>query len=83
MSVAREPTTQDIGGEPRVNNELLKVAIKERGVAHQFLAEKIGITPQAFSQKIRGKSDFRLKEASVISDVLKLEPAEIMAIFFG
>lgn len=65
-----------------MNNELLKATIKERGVAHQFLAEKIGITPQAFSQKIRGKSEFRLKEAETLSEVLRLEPGEIMAIFF-
>ena len=65
-----------------MNNELLKATIKERGVAHQFLAEKIGITPQAFSQKIRGKSDFRLREAETLSEVLRLEPGEIMAIFF-
>ena len=65
-----------------MNNELLKATIKERGVAHKFLAEKIGITPQAFSQKIRGKSDFRLREAETLSEVLRLEPREIMAIFF-
>lgn len=65
-----------------MNNELLKAAIKERGVAYQFLAEKIGITPQAFSQKIRGKSEFRLREAETLSEVLRLEPGEIMAIFF-
>lgn len=66
-----------------MNNELLKATIKERGVAHQFLAEKIGITPQAFSQKIRGKSEFRLREAETLSEVLRLEPGEIMAIFFS
>ena len=66
-----------------MNNELLKATIKERGVAHQFLAEKIGITPQAFSQKIRGKSEFRLREAETLSEVLRLEPGEIMAIFFN
>lgn len=65
-----------------MNNELLKAAIKERGIAHQFLAEKIGITPQAFSQKIRGKSEFRLKEAETLSEVLQLGSEEIMAIFF-
>lgn len=65
-----------------MNNELLKATIKERGVAHQFLAEKIGITPQAFSQKIRGKSEFRLKEAETLSEVLQLGSEEIMAIFF-
>lgn len=66
-----------------MNNELLKATIKERGVAHQFLAEKIGITPQAFSQKIRGKSEFRLREAETLSEILRLEPGEIMAIFFS
>ena len=66
-----------------MNNELLKEAIKNRGIAYQFLADKIGVSPQAFSAKINGKYDFRLLEAKTLSEELRLEPDEVMAIFFG
>ena len=42
------------------------------------LAESVGITSKTMSEKINGKSDFTVKEAKLITELLEIEnPLEI------
>lgn len=65
------------------NLERLRGVIAERGVMKRHLAEKLGITPQAFSAKIAGKREFTMSEAGTLRTVLGISEEEFMAIFFA
>ncbi len=65
------------------NRELLRDAISSRGLRMKYLAERIGITPQAFSSKMVGKSEFTLYEVGVLRTIMSLSAEETDAIFFG
>lgn len=64
------------------NRRLLKEKIVGSGILMRHLAEKCGITPQAFSTKINGRSEFSMSEAATLRDELRLTDEEFMAIFF-
>lgn len=55
----------------------LRLLLEERGLKHQEVARMVGMKPSKFSQKInRNKSDFTLKEASLICNVLDISMDE-------
>ncbi|MCS4486344.1 helix-turn-helix domain-containing protein [Staphylococcus americanisciuri] len=55
----------------------LRLLLEERGLKHQEVAQMVGMKPSKFSQKInRNKSDFTLKEASLICNVLDISMDE-------
>ena len=58
----------------------LKGLIAENGLSQQKVADILGITLRAFNDKINGKSDFTLTEATMLSDFFS-EPVE--NIFLG
>lgn len=64
------------------NRELLRGKIKERGVMMKHLAEVCGITAQAFSSKMVGKSEFTGSEMAALRKELALTDAEFIGIFF-
>ncbi len=65
-----------------IDSEKLDEAIKKSGLRSGFIVEKLGITPQAFSQKRRGKIAFRQSEVYVLCDLLHLDEEQCSLIFF-
>lgn len=61
---------------------LLKQKIKDSGLKINFVAEKVGISYQAFWQKMEGKSKFTLEEIQKLCDVLNLSTEDRDLIFF-
>ena len=51
--------------------------IAERGVKQTFLAEKVGMSPQNFSAKMRGVSRFTIDQISQLMKVLDI-PADTL-----
>lgn len=65
------------------NRELLRERIKESGMKMKYLASECGITAQAFSHKMVGKSDFNATEMAVLREKLELSDGDFLTIFFS
>lgn len=65
-----------------VDTALLDKAIEKSGLKTNYIVEKLGISRQAYHKKRLGKSAFRKSEVYVMCDLLKLNEAECMQIFF-
>lgn len=65
------------------NTELLKEKIKSSGYRNAYLAECLGISLQAFLNKVNNKNDFKVPEMCVLSEMLKLNEEERDAVFFA
>lgn len=64
------------------NRSLLRAKIAERGVLMKHLADECGISAQAFSAKMKGRSEFSLAEAAVLRSELSLNDGDFLTIFF-
>lgn len=65
-----------------INVEELEKAIKESGKTRTHLASKLGLSPQNFRLKCKGKLDFRLSEVVKLCKELGIsEPDEMKKIF--
>ena len=62
---------------------LLKSTIEESGLRNRFIADKLGLSPEGFYKKLRGKSEFKVSEVGIITELLRLSPAERDEIFFS
>lgn len=57
----------------------LNAEMARKGMTGACLAEKLGITPTTLSLKLSGKSDFTLRQATVIKKLLNVDiPLEIL-----
>ena len=65
------------------NTEMLRDAIKARGLKYNYVAEQLGITPYALQKKIDNKNDFWAREIYVLTSVLGLSRKERDDIFFA
>ena len=65
-----------------VDSDLLNRAIENSGLKIGYIAEKIGISRQAFDKKRNGIIAFRQSEVYVLCDLLKLTGEEGKKIFF-
>ena len=65
------------------NTKLLREKIEQSGYKLRFIAKAIGITYQAFLNKINNRSDFRVDEMQGLYDLLGLNEEEREAIFFN
>ena len=61
----------------------LRGKIAEKGVTQSQCAEKLEISLQAFNAKLNGNVEFKLDEASVLGDFLKLTSDEKVDIFLN
>lgn len=61
----------------------LRVAIARAGVTNRFLARNLGISEQAFYNKISGESEFKSSEIRKLSGLLNLSFNDINDIFFS
>ena len=65
-----------------VNTNLLRGKIASNGLTQQTLAEKLDISVNSISAKLRGKKPFKLSEVVRLCEILKIEdPAEKVEIF--
>lgn len=71
------------GRYPVVNTRELERQIRIKGVKKQTIAAKCGLTPQTFSGRIKGKTNFSCEEAKAVADALGLSPKERTAIFLN
>lgn len=56
-----------------VGMQLLEVYIRDSGLKKDYLAEKLGITRQAFHYKLQGKHKFKIEEIAVLIDILDIK----------
>lgn len=61
----------------------LKQYMKSKRIKQYEIAQVLGITQRSVSKKMRGSSDFKLGEARKIAKAWKMEPTEIVNVFFG
>ena len=64
-----------------MNLKFLNKKIKESGIAKVKIAKVLGETPQSLWLKLRGESNFSLKNAAVLVDLLHLTDSEAVEIF--
>lgn len=57
-------------GDLMVGMELLEVYIKDSGLKKEYLANKMGITNQAFYLKLKGERKFKINEIAILIDCL-------------
>lgn len=65
------------------NIDLLKEKISLSGYKIGFIAEKCGITYQAFLHRMKGEIEFRVDEARALKELLNLSEEETNSIFFA
>lgn len=66
-----------------MNKELLKYYIAKANLTQGIVSEKLGISRQAFCNKMIGRSPFKLDEICVLIYILNLSPSEVMDVFFA
>lgn len=52
----------------------VKDQIGKRGIKQNFVAERIGLSPQAFSRKLNGGTKFTINEISKLMKLLDIPP---------
>lgn len=63
---------------------LLQEKIKKSGLKKSFIAERIGLSRQQFSKKVKNEAPFNQYEMEDLCDVLNIKPGrEKEAIFFA
>ena len=65
-----------------INGELLRTEIKNSGVSIIFICKLIGISRQCFYRKLKGSSDFKASEITMIGKALHLNNKQRDQIFF-
>lgn len=64
-----------------MNIKLLRSRMVLYDDTNESLAEALGITPQAVSQKVNGHREFRQDEIKIIQDRYNLSPDDVVHIF--
>ena len=83
INIVKQDTTLRKGGSKMTNYAKLKGLMAERGLEVTKLANILGISRQATSDKINGKSKISLIDAQTISEALNMTSEERDTIFFG
>ena len=65
------------------DTQRLRNVIQQRGMRVGHIATELGITRQAFSLKMQGKTEFRVSEIQKLSNLLGLSLEERDKIFFN
>ena len=66
-----------------MNTAEMRAAIARAGKTYRGLAKSLGISEQAFYNKLNGESDFKASEIKVLRGELNLTSEEINYIFFS
>lgn len=65
----------------KVNTKLFQQKIKDSGLKMGFIAEKLGRSRQALSDKIQGKTEFLPSEIRILCELLHLSDDDRRLIF--
>lgn len=65
-----------------MNSKKMRIAIIEKGLTNRSVARTLGISEQAFYNKMSGRSEFRGSEIKKIALELDLGPEALDEIFF-
>lgn len=61
----------------------LNELIDRSGLKKNFIADSLGISFQALTNKLQGKSDFTRGEVEILCDLLRIsDPTKVVIIFF-
>lgn len=60
-----------------------RAAVARANVANKTLAAHLGLSEQAFYNKMSGKTEFKNSEIVKLADILKLTMSDVNAIFFS
>ena len=66
-----------------VNKKKINQAIKISGYKKEYLAREMGISKQAFSNKINGNTEFKASELFYLVGKLHIRTEDIEEVFFG
>ena len=64
------------------NTDLLRKKIEASGLKIVFIAEKVGISPQAFYKKLKDGSEWTFTQVKILKHLLNLKDDEVDDIFF-
>lgn len=64
-----------------MNSVLLEEKMSASGLKYNFIADKLGLSPQGLSKKRKGSIPFTIKEVNIMKDLLNLTNAERDKIF--
>lgn len=62
-------------------NNLEKI-LKEKGIKKKFYADKLGVTPNYLTTKIKNLDTYTVQQVKLTKDILNLSDDEILEIFF-
>lgn len=65
------------------DRNLLESKVKESGYRIDFICQKLGITNQAWLNKLKNLSEFKQSEIVKLAELLSLQQDDINSIFFG
>ena len=63
--------------------KVLNSKINSSGYKKSFLAEQLGISKQALSQKLAGQHEFKSNQIQILCKYLGIAPKEMKDIFFA
>ena len=66
-----------------MNMKLLEKKIKESGLKKGYIADKLGVSPQTFSSRLRGEIGWTVKEIAITCRLLNLSARDRDQIFFS
>ena len=66
-----------------VDTEKLKTAITDSGMKRTAIAQRLGISLHAFTNKVNNKSEFKVPEVLKLETILSLNEAKTREIFFA
>jgi hypothetical protein len=65
------------------DTELLRQCIKESGLKLAYIADRLGISRFALTNKMENRTEFKPTEIKQICDLLQLQPFDRDQIFFA
>ena len=81
MTLVQEKLDLKNRREENMDTQLFDQKVKDNGVKYKFIAEKLGISEQALTQKRKGNIPFKVCEINILKDVLRLTNSERDRIF--
>lgn len=72
-----------MGGDGKLNSNMLLGKIKEKRLTQEKVSKAIGISLSALRRKIEGKTEFTREEINKICKLLEVSDEDLLAIFFN
>lgn len=65
-----------------INKNLLESKMAESGLKRKYFCERLGLTYQGLSNKLKGENEFVSSEIKVLKEILHLSDKAVNDIFF-